>query len=255
MLVRTTITRRSLLAGLGVGAALFWPRGVYAERARRDRAHDRRPVLSGPLPLDTDNDLLAAQRRADAVDRSHHLFLGPRARPDRRAGAQRRRRNLAVRRQGVVPALQGRVAERDPNFQGYGRFLTGVDRRVRLPHHPSGLVFAVRHHPRAAHPPRHQPQRAARADHAGACRRRPAQRRRHRAARGSTRPHARPDRPTSGPFRAVRSARWPRAGTSCSGRPPSKATMAPCAAPSASPRARRRSGTTSRKWEAKQKKP
>ena len=246
MLVRTAITRRSLLAGLGVGAALLWPRGVYADALTETARTTEGPFYPDQLPLDTDNDLLLLN---DALTPSTGRITYFSGRILSLTGAPVRNAIVEIWQcdaKGSYLHSKGRVAERDPNFQGYGRCPHRLDRRVRLPHHPAGLVFAVRHHPRTAHPPRDQSQRAACADHPGACRGRPAQCRRRRAheARpsGTCDGHRRLPADSRQPAWRVRRALGRRARPA----PPSKVTMASRVARSANRKARPRSGTTSR---------
>jgi protocatechuate 3,4-dioxygenase beta subunit len=124
--VRTTVTRRALLAGLGVGAVLFSHRGAYADVLAETARTTEGPFYPDAMPLDTDNDLLVLN---DALTPStgrvawfSGRVLGISGEPVRHAVVE----IWQCDARGSYLHSRGRVAERDTNFQGYGRFLTGA---------------------------------------------------------------------------------------------------------------------------------
>ena len=106
----------------------------------------------------------------------------------------------------------GKKDKQDKNFQGFGRFLTGIDRRVLLPHDQAGAVPR----PHAAHPLQGQEGPQGAADHAVYIKGHPGNEkdgiwtRRCRTRSSATR-----SRSTSRRSRSRRSASWPRTSTSC----------------------------------------
>ena len=125
MLVRTSVSRRSLLAGLGAGVALFGARGAYADVLAETAKTTEGPFYPDALPLDTDNDLLVMNDALTPSTGSITYFSGRVLSP---SGAPVRNAVVEVWQcdaKGSYLHSKGRVAERDPNFQGYGRVLTG----------------------------------------------------------------------------------------------------------------------------------
>jgi protocatechuate 3,4-dioxygenase beta subunit len=130
------ISRRQLLrsgvAGLGFLAAgrasgLFTaPRNAFAEELLRTPAQTEGPFYPVDLPLDTDNDLLIVNDRiTPAVGAVTHLsgkILDSRGEPLRNALVEiwQVDANAAYLHKGSA-----NHANRDGNFQGFGRFLTG----------------------------------------------------------------------------------------------------------------------------------
>ena len=149
------------MAALAAAGPLLAARGAYAEALAETAKTTEGPFYPDAVPLDTDNDLLvlndALTPSTGRITYFSGRVLSPTGAPVRNAVVE----IWQCDAKGSYLHSKGRVAERDPNFQGYGRVLTGSTGEYSLPHHPSGLVFAVRHHPRAAHPPRDQSQRAA----------------------------------------------------------------------------------------------
>lgn len=121
--------RRFLERSLAGAAAFFTVPGAFAEELQRTPRQTEGPFYPDKLPLDTDNDLLLVNdKTTPAVGEVTHL-----------GGVVR---NLAGEpvRNAVVEIWQvdstgsyihtrglarGEKVERDANFQGYGRFLTG----------------------------------------------------------------------------------------------------------------------------------
>ena len=127
MHVRTAITRRALLTGLGIGATLCWPIGVYADVLTETARTTEGPFYPDHLPLDTDNDLLLVN---DALTPSTGRITYFSGRVLGTTGAPVRNATVEIWQcdaKGSYLHSKGRVAERDPNFQGYGRVLTGAN--------------------------------------------------------------------------------------------------------------------------------
>jgi protocatechuate 3,4-dioxygenase beta subunit len=126
-------SRRRLLTQIGAGAAaltiarLFEP-GVFAdelEKRRRTPAMTEGPFYPDHLPLDTDNDLLIVNDSlTPAVGDVTHLtgrVLDGRGNPVRNATVE----IWQCDHSGAYLHSHGSpTGKRDPNFQGYGRFMT-----------------------------------------------------------------------------------------------------------------------------------
>ncbi len=126
MPVRTTVTRRSLLAGWGAALAVFAPRGAYANVLAETARTTEGPFYPDALPLDTDNDLILLN---DALTPSTGRIAYFSGRVLSSTGAPVRNATVEIWQcdaKGSYLHSKGRVAERDPNFQGYGRVLTGA---------------------------------------------------------------------------------------------------------------------------------
>jgi protocatechuate 3,4-dioxygenase beta subunit len=123
-------SRRRFLGALGLGAAAFTTRGLFAEQLSLTRTP---PLTEGPfypdkLPLDTDNDLIIVNDNiTPAVGEVSHLtgrVLDATGSPVRNALVEIWQCDAnAVY---LHTADSGpKKAQRDGNFQGFGRFLTG----------------------------------------------------------------------------------------------------------------------------------
>lgn len=126
MLVTTAITRRRLLAGLGVGTAMLWPRGAYADALTETARTTEGPFYPDRLPIDTDNDLLVLN---DALTPSTGRITYFSGRVLSTTGAPVRNAVVEIWQcdaKGSYLHSKGGGASRDPNFQGYGRVLTGA---------------------------------------------------------------------------------------------------------------------------------
>jgi protocatechuate 3,4-dioxygenase beta subunit len=132
----TAASRRRFLAGLGVAAGAvvasrYFEPGVFAEAlSQRIRTPEQTegPFFPDKLPLDTDNDLLIINDTiTPAVGTIAHLggrILDTRGEPVRNAVVE----IWQVDHFGNYLHSDGgnpNAKQRDKNFQGYGRFLTG----------------------------------------------------------------------------------------------------------------------------------
>jgi protocatechuate 3,4-dioxygenase beta subunit len=121
------LSRRHFVgSGLALGAAAFTVRGAFAEELARTPRLTEGPFYPDKLPLDTDNDLIIVNDSlTPAVGEVTHLsgrILSASGEPVRNALVE----IWQVDHKGVYlhTADSGR-RQRDTNFQGYGRFLTG----------------------------------------------------------------------------------------------------------------------------------
>ena len=121
-----SISRRGFVGGIALGAAAWLTPGVFAEELTRTPKQTEGPFYPTKLPLDTDNDLLIINDAiTPAVGTVTHL-TGRSSAPTGSPTRQHARRDLAVRRQRRLSASRQRQRRnRDTNFQGFGRFMTG----------------------------------------------------------------------------------------------------------------------------------
>jgi len=108
------------------GSLVLWTPGVFAEELALTPAQTEGPFYPDKLPLDTDNDLLIINDGiTPAVGEVTHLsgkLLSPSGEPIRNALIE----IWQVDNQGAyIHSRSGNRENRDGNFQGYGRFLTG----------------------------------------------------------------------------------------------------------------------------------
>ena len=119
--------RREFLRGtLALGATALWVPGALAEELTRTPAQTEGPFYPNKLPLDTDNDLLIVNDAlTPAVGEVTHLggkILDSRGEPVRNALVE----IWQCDNKGVyLHTGDSEGKERDANFQGFGRFLTG----------------------------------------------------------------------------------------------------------------------------------
>ena len=117
--------RRTFLKQLSASAALFTVPGAFAEELLRTPRQTEGPFYPDKLPLDTDNDLIIVNDSlTPAVGEITHLsgrVLDGRGDPIRNALVE----IWQVDHNGIYLHSQDDLAKRDPNFQGFGRFLTG----------------------------------------------------------------------------------------------------------------------------------
>ena len=116
--------RRRFLRQVGISSILFTVPGAFAELVRTPKQTEG-PFYPDKLPLDTDNDLLIVNDAlTPAVGEITHLtgrILDPKGAPIRNALVE----IWQVDNNGVYLHTADKHAERDKNFQGFGRFMTG----------------------------------------------------------------------------------------------------------------------------------
>ena len=119
-------TRRHFLNNVALGAAAFTTAGAFAEELIRTPLQTEGPFYPDKLPLDTDNDLLIVNDDiTPAVGEVTHLggrILDLSGTPIRNALVE----IWQVDNEGAYLHSKGSsTGQRDANFQGFGRFLTG----------------------------------------------------------------------------------------------------------------------------------
>ncbi|MEW4567200.1 protocatechuate 3,4-dioxygenase [Tautonia sp. JC769] len=122
------VNRRQMIGGLSFGAAMFMVRGAFAEELVRTPPQTEGPFYPNQLPLDTDNDLLIINDEiTPAVGEVTHLsgrILDASGSPVRNALVE----IWQVDHHGAyLHTGSANRSDRDANFQGFGRFLTGSD--------------------------------------------------------------------------------------------------------------------------------
>ena len=124
--IDTFVSRRGLLrGGLALGAAAWFVPGAFAEELARTPRLTEGPFYPPRLPLDTDNDLIIINKSiTPAVGEITHLtgkILDARGNPIRNALVE----IWQVDAKGAyLHSRSSNRDKRDPNFQGFGRFLT-----------------------------------------------------------------------------------------------------------------------------------
>ncbi|MHB1204348.1 MAG: dioxygenase family protein [Rhodospirillaceae bacterium] len=125
--------RRLMLQGAALGAAsLLLPRGAFAEKlaARPTAKTTEGPFYPDKMPLDTDNDLIIINNSiTPAVGQITHLsgrILGPTGEPLRNAFVEIWQVDSTA---SYVHTKGHQPTGNEPNFQGYGRFLTDSEGR------------------------------------------------------------------------------------------------------------------------------
>lgn len=118
--------RRRTLLHTGAGMAFWTQRGLFAEQLARTPSVEEGPYYPNQLRADTDNDLLILNDGiTPAVGEVAHLggrVLDANGEPVRNAEVE----IWQVDHNGVYLKMHTRDGvQMDPNFQGYGRFLTG----------------------------------------------------------------------------------------------------------------------------------
>jgi protocatechuate 3,4-dioxygenase beta subunit len=126
--MRNSASRRAFLGSLGLSAAFFTKPGLFAEELSlvKTPAQTEGPFYPDKLPLDTDNDLIIVNNSiTPAVGKITHLsgrILDAKGNPVRNAQVE----IWQVDSKGVYLHSQSDNGKnRDKNFQGFGRFLTG----------------------------------------------------------------------------------------------------------------------------------
>src|SRR5215472_10733480 len=128
--IRLPHTRRGLIRGIALSAAAYSAKGAFAEALTPTARLTEGPYYPDKMPLDTDNDLLIVNDAiTPAVGEITHLsgrVLSAAGEPVSHAFVeiwQVDSRASYIHSRGRNPAGY------DANFQGYGRFLTGIDGR------------------------------------------------------------------------------------------------------------------------------
>lgn len=119
-------SRRIFLRQVALAASLMTVRGVFAEELSRTPRLTEGPFYPDKLPLDTDNDLLIVNdnitQAVGEVTWVSGRVLGSHGDPIRNAMVE----IWQCDHNGVyLNSRDSRPTNRDKNFQGYGRFLTG----------------------------------------------------------------------------------------------------------------------------------
>ena len=120
------VSRRSFLSGLAFGSAALTIPGALAEELMRTPFQTEGPFYPDKLPLDTDNDLLVINDQiSPAIGEITHLggkLMDENGDPIRNALVEIWQVNA---KGSYIHSQSANRRELDPNFQGFGRFLTG----------------------------------------------------------------------------------------------------------------------------------
>lgn len=124
---KSAFSRRDFLFRAAMGAAFFTSGGLYAEALTTTPKQTEGPFYPDHLPLDTDNDLLILnQSLTPAVGEVTYLsgrILDAKGEPMRGVEVE----IWQCDNEGAYLHSKGQSGKkRDGNFQGFGRFLTGV---------------------------------------------------------------------------------------------------------------------------------
>ena len=118
--------RRGFLRGLTFGAALFYVPGLFAEELVRTPRQAEGPFYPDKLPLDTDNDLLVINDgitpAVGEITWVSGKILDGRGQPVRNATVEIWQ---CDKNGAYLHSKTGNADKRDPNFQGFGRYVTG----------------------------------------------------------------------------------------------------------------------------------
>jgi protocatechuate 3,4-dioxygenase, beta subunit len=116
--------RRAFLTSIGAAAALFHTRGLYAQALTETAGTTEGPYYPDKMPLDTDNDLLVIN---DSITPAVGDVTWLTGRVLTAAGQPLRNAFVEIwqcdARESYLHT-EGRSAQLDANFQGYGRYLT-----------------------------------------------------------------------------------------------------------------------------------
>jgi protocatechuate 3,4-dioxygenase, beta subunit len=118
--------RRRFLAQLGCSLALFTVPGAFAAELVRTPAQTEGPFYPDKLPLDTDNDLLVVN---DAITPAVGTVTYVSGRILDAQGSPVRNAVVEIwqcdNNGAYLHSRTGNAAQKDKNFQGFGRFITG----------------------------------------------------------------------------------------------------------------------------------
>jgi protocatechuate 3,4-dioxygenase beta subunit len=123
-------TRRAFLGTLTLGGAAFTTPGLFAEELARTKTPSQTegPFYPDKLPLDTDNDLIVINDSiTPAVGKITHLsgkVMDVKGNPIRNALVEIWQVDSKA---AYIHSESGNRKNRDKNFQGFGRFLTGMN--------------------------------------------------------------------------------------------------------------------------------
>ena len=144
--------RRQFLRGTAFATAALAVPGVFAEELSRTPRQTEGPFYPDKLPLDTDNDLLILNDSIDPgigeITQLSGRILSPSGEPVRNAVVE----IWQVDGKGAYLHSRGSSdGQRDANFQGFGRFLTGSTgeyyfrtiKPVRYPGRTPHIHFAI----------------------------------------------------------------------------------------------------------------
>jgi protocatechuate 3,4-dioxygenase beta subunit len=126
-LPNSLLNRRAFLGGLAVSTSAFWVPGAFADELTRTPKQTEGPFYPIKLPLDTDNDLIvindALKPSVGTIAHVTGRVLGPTGSPLRNAVVEiwQCDANGAYLHPG-----SDNGSNRDGNFQGFGRFMTGA---------------------------------------------------------------------------------------------------------------------------------
>jgi protocatechuate 3,4-dioxygenase, beta subunit len=118
------MNRRSFLSGLGMSSAFFTVRGAFAEALVQTPAQTEGPYYPDRLPLDMDNDLLIIN---DAITPAVGQIAWVSGRVLDASGSPMRGAVVEIWQaddRGAYIHSKSPIANRDVNFQGYGKFET-----------------------------------------------------------------------------------------------------------------------------------
>ncbi len=120
------LSRREFFGATAVGAGMLWAPGAFADQLEKTIPQTEGPFYPDKLPLDTDNDLLIVNDAiTPAVGEVTHLtgrILDRQGNPIRNALVE----IWQVDNKGAyIHTKDTHIPEKDKNFQGFGRFLTG----------------------------------------------------------------------------------------------------------------------------------
>jgi protocatechuate 3,4-dioxygenase, beta subunit len=150
----TVLTRRETLRRMAAGSLLFAAPGAFADALTQTPPQTEGPFYPDHLPLDTDNDLLIINEgltpAVGAVSYVSGRVLDAKGQPLRNATVEiwQCDNNGAYLHSGT-----GNADKKDKNFQGFGRFSTGVSgeylfrtiKPVPYPGRAPHIHFKVKH--------------------------------------------------------------------------------------------------------------
>jgi protocatechuate 3,4-dioxygenase beta subunit len=125
-LPNSLLNRRRFLGGLAVGASALWVPGAFAEELTRTPRQTEGPFYPTKLPLDTDNDLIvindALKPSVGTIAHVTGRVLGPNGSPLRNSIVEIWQCDAHG---AYLHPGSDNGDNRDSNFQGFGRFMTG----------------------------------------------------------------------------------------------------------------------------------